>query len=112
MKLRHAAALALVGWYLMVPPIVDGVAVIDAPVSKWIVNTPFDSASACDKAQGILVLRAKRDLEKRVPKTDLAIAISFTQAQCIATDDPRLKPSQIEPLHFSNDATLKTASPE
>ena len=100
-KLRHATALALVGWYLMVPPIVDGVAVINAPVSKWIVNTPFDSASECDKAQGILVLRAKRDLEK-VQRTDLAIAISFTQAQCIATDDPRLKPSQIEPLHFSN----------
>ena len=103
MKLRHAAALALVGWYLMVPPIVDGRAVIDAPVSKWIVNTPFDSARECDKAQAILVVKAKGDLEKRL--WDDAVAVTFTQAQCIATDDPRLKPNQIEPLHFSNDGT-------
>ncbi len=101
MNLRHIAALALVGWYLMVPPIVDGRAVISAPVSKWVVNTPFDSASECDKAQAILVLRAKRDLEKSVWK-DTAVAVSFTQAQCIASDDPRLKPNDIKPLHFSN----------
>jgi hypothetical protein len=100
-KLRHAAALALIGWYLMVPPIVDGRAVIAAPVSKWVVNTPFDSASECDKAQANLVLRAKRDLQKSV-STDSAVAVSFTQAQCIASDDPRLKPNEISPLHFSH----------
>ena len=50
MKLRHAAELALVGWYLMVPPIplnrfrVD----IDAPSSKWEHYQSFDSAEDCE----------------------------------------------------------------
>jgi hypothetical protein len=101
MKLPHPAVLALVGWYLMVPPIVDGRAVIDAPVSRWIVNTPFDSASECDKAQAILVRGGKRDFDKNPFGTN-AVAMSFTQAQCIASDDPRLKPDQVRPLHFSN----------
>jgi hypothetical protein len=39
MKLRHAAALALVGWYLMAPPMSSwpGTPWIDpnAPLSKW-----------------------------------------------------------------------------
>jgi hypothetical protein len=38
MKPRHAAALALVGWYLMVPPPMDGnpqTPDLSAPLSKW-----------------------------------------------------------------------------
>jgi hypothetical protein len=47
MKLRHAAALALVGWYLMVPP-ENGTAVnVDAPLSKWFVRTAHDTTSDC-----------------------------------------------------------------
>src|SRR5271155_5503786 len=39
MNLRHAAALALVGWYLMVPPVVcekgKCTAELNAPFSQW-----------------------------------------------------------------------------
>jgi hypothetical protein len=43
-KLRHAAALTLVGWYLMVPPsrpVVD----LDAPLRKWTVLGATESRS-------------------------------------------------------------------
>jgi hypothetical protein len=50
MNLRHAAALALVGWYLLVPPILtDQLLVnIDAPISKWEHYQSFDSAQECE----------------------------------------------------------------
>jgi len=51
-KTRHAAALALVGWYLMVPP-TENANHIDpfVPLSKWVVLRAFDTATACDDAQ-------------------------------------------------------------
>lgn len=65
MKLRHAAALALVGWYLMTPPIYEvttnspeSVKMGDkfyevrpsAPLGVWEVTASFDSADACQAA--------------------------------------------------------------
>ena len=66
MKPRHAAALALVGWYLMVPPIYDvptatspeSVKIGDkfaevrpsAPLGVWEVTASFDSADVCQAA--------------------------------------------------------------
>jgi hypothetical protein len=35
MKLRHATALALVGWYLMIPVDKSGVLVKSAPLADW-----------------------------------------------------------------------------
>jgi hypothetical protein len=51
MKPRHAAALALVGWYLMVPPRVYNAGnmlhiEIKAPLSKWERWGSFDSGRA------------------------------------------------------------------
>jgi len=36
MKPRHAAALALVGWYLMMPPMGNGKVYVTAPLTKWL----------------------------------------------------------------------------
>jgi hypothetical protein len=49
--LRHAAALALVGWYLMVPfPDAPGKTPnFRAPLSQWNQMGAFDTAVACDK---------------------------------------------------------------
>ncbi len=44
MTLRHAAALALVGWYLMYPPTPN------RPLSQWEILNIFDSATECRKA--------------------------------------------------------------
>ncbi len=71
MKPRHAAALALVGWYLMVPPIQNGRPNDQAPFSKWVIEHIYDSADRCDYVM--------RKLRPRII------------CECIASDDPRLK---------------------
>jgi len=47
--LRRAAALALVGWYLMVPPLTSRTGPIkrDSPLSKWETWFAFDTANEC-----------------------------------------------------------------
>jgi len=47
-KPRHAAALALVGWYLMVPPVDRQRRLLtDKPFTIWDRLETFDSAHAC-----------------------------------------------------------------
>jgi hypothetical protein len=86
MKLRHAAALALVGWYLMSPPHLhwNGQHVtfsLDAPLREWKVVQPFDEAWKCDK----------RLMQNVVECGTCPLESLWLSAQCIATDDPRLK---------------------
>jgi hypothetical protein len=55
MKLRHAAALALVGWYLMTPPITGDMKEVwinyKAPLDEWtIIGERFDSKEGCMEA--------------------------------------------------------------
>jgi hypothetical protein len=90
MKLRHAGALSLVGWYLMVPP-TKNVNQIDPSIrlAKWVVLRAFDTADACNEAQDQLRYRVSR-LNLRVPVASAASeAAEFSQ--CIASDDPRLR---------------------
>jgi hypothetical protein len=83
MKLRYAAAaLALLGWYLMLPPQTrtwwvgperyDDV----APLSSWTIERSFDKAELCEATQ-----QQAGDM-----------TIGAGHAVCVATDDPRLKP--------------------
>jgi hypothetical protein len=100
MNPRHAAALALVGWYLMSPPLSpDGKRVVGyAPLSEWQIGESFDSAAECEQAlsDGI---KANRKLAEEVgncrpvPGTtcDDVLLHDAALAKCIATDDPRLK---------------------
>ena len=89
MNLRHAAALALLGWYLMIPPVVsDGhggyIALIDSPLSKWAANRSFDHADECDSFQLKLVIAGGKGIKRlRHHTLDWALADSYTQAQCI-----------------------------
>jgi hypothetical protein len=98
MNLRHAAALALVGWYLMAPSFVDWTFVqknLGQPKTKyatvelsptWDTLRTFDTASQCWAAK-----------EKLFDKFDnRTMLITFEQfqsvyAECISSDDPRLK---------------------
>jgi hypothetical protein len=46
MKLRHAVALAIVGWYLMVPPMYEHNDIdSSAPLSPWQIVQSCDSAA-------------------------------------------------------------------
>jgi len=112
MKLRHAAALALVGWYLMVPPVsapsgTEGARLMtEAPVSRWYNHGSFDSAKQCEEAQRSLAVGILKDItdftkhegcpdDRPLGKCAGTGPMFETYgavyaAQCIATDDPRL----------------------
>jgi hypothetical protein len=85
MKPRYAATLALVGWYLMVPPLSPDGKQIDATakLSDWDAKLGFDHASACTDAYDEL-------LKKAIHSTKLD-AEQLRHSQCISTDDSRLK---------------------
>ena len=93
MKIHHAAALALVGWYLMMPPFVNrsnGLTVADpkAPLPQWSTFGSSDSAAECEQQRIYNI-----DRSKGLPQTpaNVAVADQMLHAACIASDDPRLK---------------------
>jgi len=70
MKLRHGAALALVGWYLMMlPSTSSGRIQKGAPLSHWYIFISFETKKECEKARQV--------------SSGLTI--------CVASDDLRLK---------------------
>jgi hypothetical protein len=77
MKPRHAVALALVGWYLMMPPPLyhHGGKETVAPLSEWKVIDKFASKGECEEARSKLIER---------------MGTSIKSANCISSDDPRL----------------------
>jgi hypothetical protein len=85
MKPRHAAALALVGWYLMVPTSWND------RLSQWQVEASFDTAAECMKARLKIQLNIKTFHPNQDPSITNRIREMLQQAQCIASDDPRLK---------------------
>ncbi len=110
MKPCYATALALVGWYLMVPPSPDGIFPNEkAPLSKWVIVTGADGAYICRELDIALQKRAKREWRARIgtrpPGEDKASWDKAVQetieemwkitpigyATCVSTDDPRLK---------------------
>jgi hypothetical protein len=87
MQAWHVAALALLGWYLIVPPMtgLGGGPDLQAPFNKWHIRASFDSARACNHVyleELDRIWKSKADAKQR---------IQIQNAQCIATDDPRLK---------------------
>jgi len=99
---RHLAALALVGWYLMMPP--DSAKIphdvdSDTPISRWIVVTTFPDEDTCEKgltdiqnSQQDPVTLDKTGRLKRLQKNDAALGKARAlNAACLASDDIRLK---------------------
>ncbi|MDO8433936.1 MAG: hypothetical protein Q7S58_16175 [Candidatus Binatus sp.] len=86
MKPGHAAALALVGWYLMLgaPPAKEGVRNYDAPMSQWVQVQAYDSAADCEADR-------TRRWYMCDQQGDKAGAKLWFDAKCVTTDDPRLK---------------------
>lgn len=89
MNLRHAAALALVGWYLMIPQsaLPPNVA-YKKPLSTWQTIQSFDTADEC---QDYLSDFFQRSREKAALNMLEPAYRDFMFAQCVASDDPRLK---------------------
>jgi hypothetical protein len=102
MNIRHAAALALVGWYLMIAPAsgeqsdpnhpgfdpTNSKFRFYAPLSKWTQIGEFDSATECHQQrekqlkQHLYNLMGISRAEER--------NVEGLWARCIGTDDPRL----------------------
>ncbi len=84
MKFPHAAALAVVGWYLMTPPRgSDGQPDPQAPLPRLYQYGSYDSARECYDGW-VAALR----ISKGAPEWHVQ---ELAEAKCVATDDPRLK---------------------
>lgn len=108
MKPHHAAALALVGWYLMVPPLDSkGNVLLSAPFNAWEIEMHFDQAGDCEAARQVFIEQSSKELtglndefksaktpaERRVAIGTRAYLLEYqaSKAKCIATVDLPLK---------------------
>ena len=91
MRIRHAAALALVGWFLMLPPTHGGYShfYTDEPLRKWCRGDYSDTLGGCRQLQQRRIrqfIAAGRKEPIRRKDADY-----YALGQCIAEDDPRLE---------------------
>ena len=101
MDLRHAAALVLVGWYLMWPPIQtpkDDKPYLDehAEYGSWKVLHTFETQDECEVVRNRATKYARRGeliiFPNNFPVRDTALSLAQeADVECIASDDPRLK---------------------
>ena len=99
MNIRHAAALALVGWYLMVPPRIPGTGEVNkgVPLSQWTKRRLFPHDEGCEAAktrlrQEALAAQTQNDAADPRRGRNPELHCVLCKAQCVAEDDPRLKP--------------------
>jgi len=118
MNFRHATALALVVWYLLMPPEVrdkKGNPVIAEPgISQWNTLAIFDSAMSCHELQNHLLDRARQELIQHyhasgtsseslaksamdratTPKEidQIEVILLKLRTSCVASNDPRFNP--------------------
>jgi hypothetical protein len=102
MKPGHAAMLALVGWYLMLPPELNEPHRydLDAPLNKWEIVGTFDKALDCQKAFSAELpfpddWKGARLIDDfgLFPNDPVMVRVAQSRearAKCIASDDPRL----------------------
>jgi hypothetical protein len=103
MNPRHAAARALVGWYLMTPPPMSEPerAGLSEPLGGWNIESSYDTATECTAAREALIQKGFTNFKPDAPVdsgASLMFAL-FRAAQCIATDDPRLKKNEVNLRH-------------
>jgi hypothetical protein len=105
MNLRHATALALVGWYLMQPHVFTDATNRGrpafgnwaAPISEWEVLHSYDSAKDCEAEKehahkmAQVIKRTLTDFPANERTEVRATGEAETYAVCISSDDPRLK---------------------
>lgn len=87
---RHVAALAIVGWYLIMPPrLPQGGPDLNAPLNQWMHGDAADSSKSkqdCEQFRQALM----EGMERAGKMTDLTRTV-MEHSQCVSTDDPRLK---------------------
>jgi hypothetical protein len=117
MNFRHAAALALAGWYLMMPPvdIPTGRYVEVAPIASWRKLVEYDTFTRCENRRQddlrfyLSSLKGPKLSDREVEgldtmldsengwspgttrKIDAHMLQGYVSRRCISSDDPRLK---------------------
>jgi hypothetical protein len=97
MYLRHAAALALASWYLLIPVPSETFGTPqaqlrrDLPLGRWKILHTFESRPDCEKMRGVMIW-AVRDNNNSADPTKRLGSQAAQYSECIASDDPRLKP--------------------
>jgi len=121
MNLRHAAALALVGWYLVTPHALPNSREpnLSLPLSQWVRRGPLPSKSDCEDRRSAALRQnddpaQREEMKKQLPSVRAEIQREWPNqkmppdsyfdkdywddlrrilklSQCIASDDPRLK---------------------
>jgi hypothetical protein len=85
MKLRHAAAVALTGWFLITPPPqANGRYDTSAHLPNWKIEGGADTREQCRETQALLSARAIKEGRP----SDIE---EIKDAQCVSMDDPRLE---------------------
>jgi hypothetical protein len=95
MKTNHITGLVLMGWYLMVPPLVNTPYKIDteAPLTSWKVYQTFDTADQCKES--LSAAKSKYNPTATAPigtikRGSRAFALQMVFGQCVSSDDPGL----------------------
>jgi hypothetical protein len=109
MNLRHTAALALVAWYLIKPPVescfgaLNGHRCAEVALTKWEIQDTFDSRDRCETHLAHVKEKGQSYTSQYLRNEPTAKRVDFYQAdlmtwdaaQCIASDDPRLKGARL-----------------
>jgi hypothetical protein len=101
MKARHATALALTAWYLMLPPSIPYSHEVNqsSPLSQWIIGRTFHRNEGCEAAKAHLrieALAAQTEIDayaRRSQRNPESRCIAC-RAQCVSEDDQRLGEKQ------------------
>lgn len=91
MKPRRVAALTLVGWYLMLPPMINGQPATNEPLSTWTIWHAFDTATDCEANRDFKAKQMRELFKKNSADADKWGTLFGVDSQCVASDDPRLK---------------------
>ncbi len=87
MNTRHAIALTLVGWYLMIPPHDSLHPQTNAPLNEWTTNYPKDAFQTQQECEHELALRRAEDA-KQVERSSMSRRHTavLLAARCISID--------------------------
>ena len=106
MKPRHAAALALVEWYLVLPPKEGLIVKPAAPMRDWKIEQSFKTIRECEDfghnvatatllLENIRIARALAGELEIDPNTEMGhiadVLGDEALLECVPSDDPRLK---------------------
>jgi hypothetical protein len=106
MKPRHAAALALVTWYLVYPPMDGKNILIHAPYMKWVTAGKFDNFNDCATARRGLDELGKERITRNAP----FVAVPTARfADCVSIDAirPTLQIEAAIATHFHSRASKR-----